>query len=187
MAEELSWEPGWFSDPTGRHDHRWWDGAAWTAHVADAGVAAHDPLDAPAADVGPAPGRVAATGAAAAGAGTDPIAVISLVVSLVALPLALVPVLGLIPAVAAVALAVIARSRVRSSGRGGGGLATAGSVLSIGALVLAGLITVVVVAILGGSGGELTQALRDYAACLEVDTQAECRLLLEQSVARMLG
>lgn len=38
-------EPGWLPDPTGRHDHRYWDGAAWTEHVADAGVAGNDPYD----------------------------------------------------------------------------------------------------------------------------------------------
>jgi len=42
----------WLADPTGRHQLRYWDGAVWTGHVADAGVAAEDPL-APAAS-GPA-------------------------------------------------------------------------------------------------------------------------------------
>ena len=37
----------WLSDPTGRHDHRYWDGTQWTDHVADAGVAASDPYDGP--------------------------------------------------------------------------------------------------------------------------------------------
>ncbi|MCY4037497.1 MAG: RDD family protein [bacterium] len=35
-----SWEP----DPTGRHQHRWWDGQRWTHHVADDGVADDDPM-----------------------------------------------------------------------------------------------------------------------------------------------
>lgn len=30
----------WYPDPTGTHEVRYWDGAAWTAHVADRGVAA---------------------------------------------------------------------------------------------------------------------------------------------------
>jgi hypothetical protein len=34
----------WLPDPTGKHDHRWWDGDQWTEHVADAGQAAVDPL-----------------------------------------------------------------------------------------------------------------------------------------------
>jgi hypothetical protein len=43
----------WLSDPSGRHQHRYWDGTAWTAHVADAGHQGVDPpstvLAAPAA------------------------------------------------------------------------------------------------------------------------------------------
>ncbi|MET0421530.1 MAG: DUF4328 domain-containing protein, partial [Acidimicrobiia bacterium] len=34
----------WAADPSGRHQHRYWDGSEWTDHVADAGVAALDPL-----------------------------------------------------------------------------------------------------------------------------------------------
>ncbi len=36
--------PGWHPDPTGRHDHRWWDGSTWTDHVSDAGTPGTDPL-----------------------------------------------------------------------------------------------------------------------------------------------
>jgi hypothetical protein len=32
----------WASDPYGRHELRYWDGAAWTAHVSDGGVTSHD-------------------------------------------------------------------------------------------------------------------------------------------------
>ena len=38
---------GWFSDPLGRHQHRFWDGSSWTSHVADAGRAGEDPVGAP--------------------------------------------------------------------------------------------------------------------------------------------
>ena len=34
---------GWFPDPSGGHEHRYWDGTRWTEHVADAGVSAVDP------------------------------------------------------------------------------------------------------------------------------------------------
>lgn len=34
---------GWATDPFGRHELRYWDGAGWTAHVCDAGVVASDP------------------------------------------------------------------------------------------------------------------------------------------------
>jgi hypothetical protein len=34
---------GWYSDLTGRHHHRYWDGAQWTDQVSDSGVTATDP------------------------------------------------------------------------------------------------------------------------------------------------
>jgi actin-like ATPase involved in cell morphogenesis len=43
----------WHHDPTGRHQHRYWDGAAWTADVSDAGVAAIDPMGSPGAAFAP--------------------------------------------------------------------------------------------------------------------------------------
>jgi putative membrane protein len=36
--------PGWFADPAGRHETRYWDGNGWTEHVTDHGVMAVDPL-----------------------------------------------------------------------------------------------------------------------------------------------
>ncbi|MEI8238042.1 MAG: DUF2510 domain-containing protein [Actinomycetota bacterium] len=36
--------PSWYPDPMHRHELRWWDGQAWTAHVNDHGSAGHDPL-----------------------------------------------------------------------------------------------------------------------------------------------
>jgi hypothetical protein len=38
--------PGWQPDPTGKHDHRYWDGSQWTDNVSDAGVASTDPYEA---------------------------------------------------------------------------------------------------------------------------------------------
>jgi len=35
---------GWNPDPSGRHQHRYWDGSQWTATVADNGVTTEDPL-----------------------------------------------------------------------------------------------------------------------------------------------
>jgi uncharacterized protein YxjI len=34
----------WHPDPTGRHQLRYWDGAAWTGHVSNNGIQASDPL-----------------------------------------------------------------------------------------------------------------------------------------------
>jgi uncharacterized RDD family membrane protein YckC len=41
-------EPGsppaaWYTDPFGRHEHRYWSGSAWTEHVADRGQQSADP------------------------------------------------------------------------------------------------------------------------------------------------
>lgn len=44
VGAPVSATAGWHPDPTGRHEHRWWDGSTWTAHAADAGVTVHDPL-----------------------------------------------------------------------------------------------------------------------------------------------
>lgn len=35
---------GWQPDPTGRHEHRYWDGTTWTDNVSNAGVASTDPV-----------------------------------------------------------------------------------------------------------------------------------------------
>lgn len=36
----------WYPDPTRRHELRYYDGTAWTAHVSDRGITGSDPLDA---------------------------------------------------------------------------------------------------------------------------------------------
>jgi hypothetical protein len=41
----VSYPAAWQPDPTGKHDHRWWDGERWTEHVADAGQASVDPIE----------------------------------------------------------------------------------------------------------------------------------------------
>lgn len=40
-APAAAWRP----DPTGRHEHRYWDGTAWTEHVSDGGVASVDAVE----------------------------------------------------------------------------------------------------------------------------------------------
>ena len=37
----------WYADPTGRHTHRYWDGAKWTPQVADNGATSVDAIDGP--------------------------------------------------------------------------------------------------------------------------------------------
>jgi hypothetical protein len=36
--------PGWYPDPSGGFDHRYWDGSAWTEHVSRGGVASTAPV-----------------------------------------------------------------------------------------------------------------------------------------------
>lgn len=38
--------PGWFPDPVGRHEYRWWDGTTWTDQAASGGRSVVDPLHA---------------------------------------------------------------------------------------------------------------------------------------------
>ena len=45
---DMELEAGWHADPFGRHQHRYWDGRAWTAHVANDGVATTDEVPTPA-------------------------------------------------------------------------------------------------------------------------------------------
>ena len=49
----MSEASGWFADPTGRHQFRFFDGTGWTEHVSDDGNPTVDPYDGEA----PAPGR----------------------------------------------------------------------------------------------------------------------------------
>ncbi|MGO8827356.1 MAG: DUF2510 domain-containing protein [Acidimicrobiales bacterium] len=35
--------PGWLTDPSGRHERRYWSGSEWTEHVTDRGVPGIDP------------------------------------------------------------------------------------------------------------------------------------------------
>jgi hypothetical protein len=35
---------GWYQDPSGRHEHRYWSGTVWTEHVADSGQSSIDRL-----------------------------------------------------------------------------------------------------------------------------------------------
>jgi hypothetical protein len=60
---------GWYPDPTGRNEHRYWDGATWTEHVATRGVSAVDP---PTMGTGPQAAWTASAGAPGAGAAGPP-------------------------------------------------------------------------------------------------------------------
>ena len=60
MSEAAGWQP----DPFGRHEVRYWDGSAWTAHVSDAGVTSTDePVPSPEGAPPPPPPPAAPGGA----------------------------------------------------------------------------------------------------------------------------
>ena len=59
----------WYPDPVGRHESRYWDGAAWTDNVADRGQASVDSMDAPSTSSVDDPVERAALDAQVAGAG----------------------------------------------------------------------------------------------------------------------
>jgi uncharacterized protein YxjI len=44
MSSPPNTPANWFADPSGRHQHRYWDGSAWTDHVSDDGITGHDPI-----------------------------------------------------------------------------------------------------------------------------------------------
>lgn len=45
MSNGGTYAPGWYADPMGRADHRWFDGTQWTDHVSSGGVQSSDPLN----------------------------------------------------------------------------------------------------------------------------------------------
>jgi hypothetical protein len=50
-------EPGWFYDPSGAHELRYWDGEEWTDHVADGGARSRAPMET--VEMPPSPGPAA--------------------------------------------------------------------------------------------------------------------------------
>lgn len=46
MADSGGTPAGWYADPMGRHEYRWYDGNQWTDSVASGGVQSTDPLHA---------------------------------------------------------------------------------------------------------------------------------------------
>jgi hypothetical protein len=117
---------GWFPDPHGRHEYRWFNGHAWTADVADAGRRMIDPH-------GAAPLRRGDR----AGAGNG-IAVAAMTCGLVALVFAWMPlfvVIGIVLGVLGLVFGIRGRRRARQVGSGEG-MALTGIVSGSAALAL---------------------------------------------------
>jgi Protein of unknown function (DUF2510) len=56
---------GWYADPLGRHERRYWDGAAWTDHVVDGTTQGTDPVNGPPVATGQAAQAASAASVAA--------------------------------------------------------------------------------------------------------------------------
>jgi hypothetical protein len=130
---------GWFPDPHGRHEHRWFNGSAWTADVADGGQRFVDPL-------GAAPASTTTTAGRGPGTGNG-LATAAITCGLLALLIAWIPILvigGFVLAVVAVVTGWrgIIRSRTTLTGRSTAiaGLVTGGA--AIGLSVVGAVLTV---------------------------------------------
>jgi hypothetical protein len=127
--------PGWYPDPSGRYEHRFHNGNAWTADVAVGGRRFVDPA-------GPA-------GLTSSRGGRNRLAVTALVLGIVAAGVGWLPFLGYVTiaaALAAIAFGLAGRRRAERTGTGGS-FATAGLVLgAIGVPVsIVGMVLTVVV------------------------------------------
>jgi hypothetical protein len=182
----MSFPPAWYPDPTGVHDHRWWDGVEWTAHVSDAGTATIDDLNQGMARASSASGAGGAPATAVTASG-DRVGTVSLALGLLALPVALLPFLGLVLAGVALALALIARRRARSEGRPIPGVTKGGLATGAGAVVLSLMVTWSALSFLtsGENLREVTAIMREYLVCVEDRPAAECRSELEQALTAL--
>lgn len=115
---------GWYDDPAGRHDYRYFNGRSWTADVADDGRRFVDPL--PAVPPGASP-----TGAGPVERGR--LGTAALVCGIIGLATSWLPyvfVVGAVLAVCAVVFGIVARRRSRlddrsaSAGRAAAGIVT---------------------------------------------------------------
>lgn len=129
MSAQPPLPSGWFPDPHGRHDHRWFNGTAWTADVADDGQRLVDPL-------GAAP-SVGGGHARAHGEGNG-VATGALTCGLIALAFAWMPVLvviGVVLGMLGLFLGVSGLRRARQVGSGRG-MALTGIISGSAALAL---------------------------------------------------
>ena len=132
MTNEAGAAAGWYVDPMGRYDHRYYNGQAWTSDVSADGQRFVDPQG-----LTPSP--------TPSDARSNPgIATASMVLGIVGVTLAWMPFLvavGLVAAVVALALGVAGLRSARGSGAGRGhaivGLATGGTALVLSVVGIA--------------------------------------------------
>ena len=143
MSNDSGVQPGWYADPMGRFELRYFNGAAWTADVSANGARFVDPLG---LDIARGDGDGSTLGA------TNGPASAAMVLGIIAVATAWIPfvvVVGVIAAVLAVALGLVGLRRSQTSGAGRNraivGLATGASGLL--AAVLGVVLTMIVVGV----------------------------------------
>ncbi len=160
MTNDTGAAPGWYADPMGRYDHRFFNGRSWTSDVASDGQRFVDPLG-----ITPTPG--------AGTSRTNPgIAVASMVLGIVGISLAWVPflvALGLLAAVLAIAFGIVGLRRARRTGANRS-FAVIGLATGAGALVVAIAGVVLTMAVLDAWDAYLDPAPNE-AAVVECDQQ----------------
>jgi hypothetical protein len=131
---------GWFPDPLGRYDHRWFNGTSWTSDVSIDGQRFVDPLDtSPSPGSGPGPTPTPSTGNGAATA--------ALVCGLIAVAIAWIPlavVVGLVLAILAIVFGArgVRRSRTSGNGRGRATTGLVAGVVALGLSVVGVILTI---------------------------------------------
>lgn len=131
---------GWYPDPLGRCEFRWFNGLRWTADVSVDGRRFVDDLDAP----GRAPVGPGALGPAAAPLGmpvrlSRTLAMLAMIFGLAGLVIAWVPfvfVVGGLGGIAAVVLGIVALRRIGANRASGRGMAVTGIVAGVAALAM---------------------------------------------------
>ncbi|HSM67812.1 MAG TPA: DUF2510 domain-containing protein [Ilumatobacteraceae bacterium] len=160
MTNDTGAAPGWYADPMGRYEHRYFNGRSWTSDVSSDGQRFVDPLG-----ITPTPdGR-----ATRANPG---IAVASMVLGIIGISLAWVPflvALGLVAAVLAIALGIFGLRRARRTGANQS-FAVIGVATGAGALAVAVVGVVLTITVLDAWDAYLDPAPNETAV-IECDQQ----------------
>ena len=132
---------GWFPDPLGRYDHRWFNGSTWTSDVSMNGQRFVDPLG-----TSPGPGGSGPVAGSSIGDGNG-ISTAALVCGLIAVAIAWIPlvvVVGLVLAVLAIVFGGkgVRRSRESGAGRGRAMAGLVAGVVALGLSVVGVVLTV---------------------------------------------
>lgn len=117
---------GWFPDPLGRHEHRWFNGTTWTSDVSDHGVRYVDPL-------GVSPSPAGSSG----GGGRNGLATAAMVCGILAILVAWAPFIVVVGIVLGVLALVFGIRAMRIAGPDGEGRGRAIAGVVTGSVALA--------------------------------------------------